>query len=543
MRAGRNRPRRSGRRSSASFAPNRCRRSGCRGPTRRRIAAAAAALETALDRAALASPNPGSPAIHRLNRAEYTNAIRDLLALDIDGRSLLPPDDCGVRLRQHRRQPHGLAAPDGALSGRGPPDRPAGVRLPRERSGGARSTRSPSSTCRTSASRRTLPFGTRGGLAVTHYFPLDGEYTFQVKLERNHSEVLRGMTDKSQLEIRVDGQRMKVFTVGGLGKRPACYVTNTCPENPDDKNQADDGLDVRLPLKAGYAPDRRRRSSTSSGPSPRARSDIERRSGSSTARTSAARWSTRSRLADRSTATVPADTPSRRAIFVCRPKGSADETACANRDHVAAGAPRFRRPVTKAGRGPADARVQRGRAAARRSTSASSAALRAILVDPGVPVPHRARSGERQAGSTPTASATSSWPRASRSSCGAAFPTMSSLDAGRAGQAEEPAVLAQQVSPDARATRGRRLWSENFGGQWLLTRNVGWRRPNPDEFSAWDENLREAFERETELFFESMLARGPQRPRPADRRLHVPQRAAREVLRHPRVSTAGTSGA
>ena len=107
-------------------------------------------------------------------------------------------------------------------------------------------------------SRRTLPFGTRGGLAVRHYFPLDGEYTFQVKLERNHSEVLRGMTDKSQLEIRVDRERVKVFTVGGLGKRPACYVTNTCPQNPDDLNQADDGLDVRLTLKAGTSPDWRR---------------------------------------------------------------------------------------------------------------------------------------------------------------------------------------------------------------------------------------------------------------------------------------------
>src|SRR5262245_35839529 len=171
-----------------------------------------AQLETSLDTAASASPNPGRPAIHRLNRAEYTNAIRDLIALEIDGRSMLPPDD----------QAYGFDnIADNLSVNPGLMDRylVAARRIGRLAFGYPESEppvhqyKIPKFYMQDDRIEENLPFGTRGGLAVEHYFPLDGEYSFKVKLERNHSEVLRGMTDWSQLEIRVDRERMKVFKV------------------------------------------------------------------------------------------------------------------------------------------------------------------------------------------------------------------------------------------------------------------------------------------------------------------------------------------
>ena len=205
MRAGPNARPTSGKKSSTSFGRSRCRRSACRGPTKAAYQSAALALETALDRAAAASPNPGQPSVHRLNRAEYTNAVRDLIALEIDGRSLLPPDDAAygfdniadnLTVSPRLMERYLVAARRIGRLAFGFPESDPAVHI----------YKIPKFYMQDERIEEDAPFGTRGGIAVSHYFPLDGEYTFQVKLERNHSEVLRGMTDKSQLEIRVDGQ-------------------------------------------------------------------------------------------------------------------------------------------------------------------------------------------------------------------------------------------------------------------------------------------------------------------------------------------------
>jgi mono/diheme cytochrome c family protein len=459
-----------------------------------------AALESALDRAAAASPNPGGPSIHRLNRSEYTNAIRDLIALEIDGRAMLPPDD----------QAYGFDnIADNLSVNPGLMDRylVAARRIGRlafgypENDPPEQVYKIPKFYMQDERGSEDLPFGTRGGLAVRHYFPLDGEYFFKVRLERNHSEVLRGMTDKSQLEIRVDRERVKLFTVGGLGKRPPCYVTNTCPQTPDNVNQADDGLEVRLQLKAGthligvsFIDEQRAKPE---GPMPfRATvwqfdsQDI----GSAMVFTLA--------ISGPFNGQTPTDTPSRRAILICQPATEREEAACAEKIISRLARRAFRRPVTRtdvdvlmrafrAGR--ADTTFDRG----------IERALRTILVDPEFLFRIERQPADVKPGA---AYKLSELDLASRLSffLWSSIPDEELLDVAARGKLSDPAVLNQQVARMLRDPRSKAL-ADNFGGQWLLTRNVRLATPNPDIFISWDENLREAFQKETELFFESLL--------------------------------------
>ncbi|MCH7979308.1 MAG: DUF1587 domain-containing protein, partial [Acidobacteria bacterium] len=217
----------------------------------------AAYLETALDRAAAAKPDPGRPAVHRLNRAEYTNAVRDLLATDIDGASLLPADDASrgfdniadilsvspllvERYMSAARKISRLAVGD-------PDVRPF--------------------TTEYNVSRRLvqngrmsedLPFGSRGGTAIRHHFPLDGEYLIQVRLQRNNDNYIRGLGEPHQLDVRLDGARLQLFTIGGehQGRSSPVYsfINKDYLGDPEQENyefSADAGLEVRFQAKAG----------------------------------------------------------------------------------------------------------------------------------------------------------------------------------------------------------------------------------------------------------------------------------------------------
>ena len=168
-------------------------------------------LEASLDQASLKNPNPGLPAIHRLNRAEYTNAIRDLLAIDINPGASLPPDDAGygfdnigdvlsvspILLERYislARKVSRLAVGDPKFL---PSDQDYPV---------------PVGLSQADQISEELPFGSRGGLSVKHAFPLDGEYTFRVKL-RGFNNRARDLT--SHVDLRIDGARIKTFEVAG----------------------------------------------------------------------------------------------------------------------------------------------------------------------------------------------------------------------------------------------------------------------------------------------------------------------------------------
>ena len=172
--------------------------------------AAAAWLEAALDRAAETDPDPGRPAIHRLNRAEYANAIRDLLALEIDAPSLLPADDLGfgfdnnadllnvspALLERYVSAAHKVsrtAIGDARLRPAAATYEIARTRVQDQRAGEA------------------MPFGSRGGLAVRHRFPLDGEYELRVRLQRDVVGNIYGLARGERIELRIDGEQVAVF--------------------------------------------------------------------------------------------------------------------------------------------------------------------------------------------------------------------------------------------------------------------------------------------------------------------------------------------
>ena len=461
---------------------------------------AVAELEKSLDTAAFASPNPGRPSIHRLNRTEYTNAIRDLISLDIDGRSMLPPDD----------QAYGFDnIADNLSINPGLMDRylAAARKIGRLAFGYAESDpptqvyKVPKFYMQDERDSEDLPFGTRGGIAVRHFFPQDGEYTFKVKLERNHSEVLRGMTDKSQLEILVDRERAKVFTVGGLGKRPVCYETNTCPQTPDNLYQADDGLELRMQLKAGthligvaFINEQRAKPE---GPEPFKPSVWQfdsRDLGNAMVFTLA--------IDGPFSGQIPTDTPSRRAILTCKPTGAQDEVACANKIISRLARRAFRRPVTKAEVDGLMAAYQEGRTKGTFELGIERA-LRSILVDPEflfrierVPATVRADAPYK----------ISDIELASRLSffLWSSIPDDELVDIAVRGKLSDATVLNQQVARMLKDPKSK-AFTDNFGGQWLLTRNVKLVTPNPDIFPAWDENLRAAYQKETELFFASTV--------------------------------------
>ena len=205
--------------------------------------AVASWLETELDRAASLRPNPGRPAgLHRLNRTEYANAVRDLLDVEIDPTSMLPPD---AQAAGFDTNADALAMEPALL------DRylTAAARIARMAIGDPtlRPTVERYTAVKGNSNEQTwlwqtdrlgeaFSLGSRGGIAARHYFPLDGEYVVRLRLLRTYAGTIRGLNAPTRIEIRIDGTRAGQFTIGG-----------TVPAADD----ADDTLQVRVPLKAG----------------------------------------------------------------------------------------------------------------------------------------------------------------------------------------------------------------------------------------------------------------------------------------------------
>src|SRR5229473_1206415 len=212
-------------------------------------------LEAALDRAAAAAPNPGRPVVHRLNRTEYANAVRDLLALQIDGRSLLPADDTD----QHGFDNNGdvlSISPvlfERYLSAARKISRLAVGRSPATPAIDTYAV--PKLLAQDGRLSEKLPFGSRGGAAIEHTFPVDGEYVIKVQLQKTLYSAVRGLAEPHDLEVRLDRERVAQFIVGGADVEPppASYA-GTLSWNPGWEtysHQADNGLAVRVAVKAG----------------------------------------------------------------------------------------------------------------------------------------------------------------------------------------------------------------------------------------------------------------------------------------------------
>src|SRR2546426_3560024 len=227
---------------------------GIRRPDNAAYDTVAAWLETELDRAA--HPNPGRPAdLHRLNRTEYANAVRDLIGVEVDAPSMLPPDE----------QAHGfdtnadalLMAPallDRYLNAAAKIARLAvgdvTIRPEFERYTAVKGNSNEQTWLwQTDRLAEDFPLGSRGGIAARHYFPVDGEYILEVRLQRTFADVIRGLNEPSQIEIRVDGIRVGQFTLGGGTQLAAQAVADYRDVRAGELTNADDALQVRIPLK------------------------------------------------------------------------------------------------------------------------------------------------------------------------------------------------------------------------------------------------------------------------------------------------------
>ena len=449
-------------------------------------------LETALDSAAAAKPNPGRPAVHRLNRAEYGNAIRDLLALEIDAESLLPADDSGYgfdnigdvlsvspmlldRYMSAARQISRLAIGD-------PTIRPS-----------VKSYDVPKFSLQDDRVSEDSPFRSRGGIAIRHHFPLDGEYLLKIRLKRNGGRYggnIVGLGEPHQLDVRLDGARIKLFTIGG---------------NPDLKpEEVEAGLELRFQAKAGvhvagiafpdtrvapegmFQPPLAELQTTGWGP----KSDNLRDPGVESVS-----------IAGPYDVRGSGDTPSRDKIFACRPSGAQDEEFCAKKILSTLARRAYRRPVTDTD---VEDLLSLYRAGSSRGLEAGiDMALQGMLVSPEFLF----RIERDPPNLTPaTAYRISDLELASRLSffLWSSLPDEQLLNLAEQGMLKDREVLEQQVRRMLQDSRSKAL-VENFAGQWLNLRSLRSVEPNTDIFPDFDENLREAFQTETELFFESML--------------------------------------
>ena len=440
-------------------------------------------LETALDQAAEARPNPGRPAAYRLNRFQYANAIRDLIALDIDSASLLPGDDSGygfdkvgdvLTVSPMLLERYLSAAGKISRSAVGDP------------SLSATSTeyQIPPATLQSERESDDLPIGSRGGIAVRHHFPLDAEYVIQVRLQRGKdATTILGISRQRQLDIRLDGARTKLFTVGGQGRAEA--------ENA--QGESDDGLEVRIPVKAG--PHLVAATFLKDTVKPEGVLDT---AGNQAFFEGVGSIS----IAGPYAAKGPGDTPSRRKIFMCRPRRPEEEEACATKIITTLARRAYRRPISKD--------EIAGLMIPYKSASDHGGfeegirlALQRILVSPGFLFRIEVDPAKATPGS---AYRVSDAELASRLSffLWSSIPDDELLNLAERGKLKEPEVLEQQIKRMLADSRANTLVS-NFVGQWLYLKNIEAVLPDPTAFPDFDENLRVAFARETELFFESML--------------------------------------
>ena len=460
--------------------------------------AAAAALEAALDRAAADHPNPGRPPIHRLNRAEYRNAIRDLLALDVDERALLPPDESGYGFDNIADV---LAISpvllDRYMAAAGKISRLA-LGDPAIRSAIETYT-VPYTLWQEGRMSEDLPFGSRGGLAVRHHFPLDGEYVIRLRLQRAYGNHIRGLQAPNDIELRLDRARIGRFTVGGEGVRAPW---NAVSRPTLYEQTADEGLEVRLDVSAGT----RLVSAAFIDRAAVAEGVLEPRPAVSSLAYSRDRNAAMAldsiEIRGPYGGSTPADTPSRRRVFSCYPATAADEAGCAAEIVSTLARRAFRRPVGEADTAPLRALYEEGRREGGFERGVQLV-VRGLLIDPEFLF----RIERDPDGMPPgTAYPVSDLELASRLSffLWSSLPDDELLDVAAAGRLREPGVLPAQIGRMLADQRSD-AFIDNFFGQWLLLRNLRTAAPDPDAFPDFDENLREALQQETALFVASQV--------------------------------------
>jgi mono/diheme cytochrome c family protein len=435
-------------------------------------------LEGALDAEAAAHPNAGRPAIHRLNRAEYGNAIRDVLDLDIDAGALLPGDDTGYgfdnigdvlslsptlldRYLSMARRISRLALGDITI-------KPAEETFePRRETAGQRPIAS-----RLEWISDDLPFNSAGGVSVPYYFPLDAEYVLRANFGNGADKAieLRLPIKAGLREVAVTFPRQSllpdILPAGGRGGRGG---------------GGGDSAPIDVDLRLDGASLKRSTTQGSLGQLPRL---------------------TNLTITGPYNATGSGDTPSRRRILVCRPASPAEEQGCASRILTQLTRHAYRRPVTDADVRPLLAFYSQARAKGPFEYGIQKA-VEAILISPDFLF--RVES-DAAAGKTGANHRVGGVELASRLSffLWSSVPDDELLGVAEKGKLADPQVLKQQIQRMLDDPKSEALTS-NFAGQWLYIRNVDTVKPDPAIFPDFDESLRASMRRETELFFDSLV--------------------------------------
>jgi mono/diheme cytochrome c family protein len=457
-------------------------------PDEKTYEAVVGTLSSQLDTGAAAHVNPGrTDTFRRLNRTEYQNAIRDLLALDIDVTSLLPADDAGYGFDNVTVANLSPALLESYLQAA---QRVSGLALGvvGKSPGGDLQTLPPDLT--QEQQFEDQPLGTHGGMVMKYTFPQDAEYDITVRLQRDRNEHVEGIAGTNDVEVLLDGERVR-------------FVTVKPPGPGKDHSGIDKDLSFRMAVKAGphvvsATLPKKASSVLESGRQPyMAHFNMDRHPRLTPAIYSIA-------IVGPFDPKGPGDTPSRRRILVCKPAATGDEEPCAKRIFATLTRRAYRRSITDTDL-QAPLRFYRQARTAGSFDEAIDMGLRAILVSPEFLF----RIEQDPSGVPPnTAYKISDVELASRLSffLWSSIPDNELLDLGIQNKLHAPGVLEKQVRRMLADERSRTLVT-NFADQWLYLRNLAAANPDMRIFAGFDDNLRQAFRRETELFIGDVFAR------------------------------------
>ena len=497
-------------------------------------------LEAELDQAWAADPNVGRVnAVHRLNRTEYNNAINDLLALDVDVRDQMPGDetmgggfdnvaDALTISPLHMERYMSVARVISRLATGLPPS-------------GAGSARYRADDAKPQDVRMSedLPFGSRGGMAIRHYFPVDGEYTISISLQKNYAGYARGMGWPQELDVRIDGHLARRFTVGGEARsyRPAPDSYAGAGDGPgwagspewEDYLQvgAERELRVRVPVEAGqrvvgisFPRDLWMDEELLPQAPLQERSQIDYFNNDYLGLAGVLEVQIDGPFQIQGTATA---TRSRRHIFTCEPQAEAEEVACAREILSRIARRAYRRPLTTEDEQVILEFFEIGREQGETFDHGIQFALERILIDPDFLLRiYRDPTAEPRVttegrGTVRSAAAEfqekgapypiSDVELASRLSffLWNSIPDETLLDLAEDGRLTDPRVLREQTLRMLADPRAHEALVESFATQWLKLRELDDRLLQDDIYLEYDHNLRDAMERETKLFIESTI--------------------------------------
>ena len=470
-------------------------------------------LQNELDKAWAANPDPGRIApIHRMNRYEYNNTINNLLGLDVNVMDLLPGDptadgsfdNIATSLpfttahmerymsvaRQVTRLATGLAPLNPSVSTH---------EIPVYMSQDWRQT-------------EDMPFGSRGGISVSHNFPVDGEYQFKVDLETNYQDYVKGLGWAQLLEVRLDGRLLERFTVGGEAPgipTPLSFSGTGEPGSIDwDQDmlyRAHEGLEVRAPVQAGphqvtvsYV---RQQIEKEGIPQPRQGGRLP---ANSEAYLDYQKVHAVEIGGPYATAEGIRESPSYNLIFSCYPERLAEETTCAAQILSRVARQAYRRPVTEEDVTLRLEFFDRGREQGGSFDHGIQFALEFMLSDPDFLI--RSYSDTEQFSDGAIYELTD-LELASRLAffIWSSAPDETLLELAERGRLSDPVVYDQQVRRMLADERGVNTLVEDFAAQWLNLRRLDEVTINTVLFPHYDVSLLEAFGRETELFIRETL--------------------------------------